>query len=88
MRSNKRKDGKPNHILTAWSHGDSFSLSQKAVDAKSNEIMAISDLLEKIQVKGRFVTIDAVGTQTAIAEAIQKKRRVCAGLEREPENAV
>ena len=74
MRSNKRKDGKPNHILTAWSREDGFSLGQKAVDEKSNEITAIPELLEKIRIKGHVVTIDAMGTQKEIAEKIRKKK--------------
>lgn len=74
MRSNKRKGGKPNHIVTAWCREDGFSLGQKVVDTKSNEITAIPELLEKIKIAGQVVTIDAMGTQTAIAEKIKTKR--------------
>ena len=74
MRANKRKDGKPNHIVTAWSREDGFSLGQKVVNTKSNEITAIPELLEKIRIKGQVVTIDAMGTQTVIAEKICSKR--------------
>ncbi len=74
MRSNKRKGSKPSHIVTAWSREDGFSLGQKAVNEKSNEIMAIPELLEKIQVKGQIITIDAMGTQKEIAEKIRNKR--------------
>lgn len=41
---------------------------------KSNEITAIPKVLETIAIKGQVVTIDAMGTQTAIAETIRKKR--------------
>lgn len=74
MRSNKRKEGKPSHIVSAWSREDGFCLGQKAVEEKSNEITAIPELLDKIQVKGQIVTIDAIGTQKAIAEKIRRKR--------------
>ena len=74
MRSNKRKGGKPNHIITAWGREDGFSLGQKVVNAKNNEITAIPKLLGKIRIKGHVVTIDAMGTQTAIAEKIRSKR--------------
>lgn len=74
MRSNKRKEGKPNHIITAWSKEDGFGLGQKVVNTKSNEITAIPELLEKIRIKDQVVTIDAMGTQTAIAEKIRLKR--------------
>lgn len=74
MRSNKRKDGKPSHIVSAWSREDGFCLGQKAVGEKSNEITAIPELLEKIQIKGQIVTIDAMGTQKEIAEKIRRKQ--------------
>ena len=74
MRSNKRKEGKPNHIITARSKDDGFSLGQKVVNTRSNEITAIPELLEKIRIKDQVVTIDAMGTQTAIVEKIRSKR--------------
>ena len=72
MRSNKRGDGKVAHIVSAWSKEDGFCLGQKAVEEKSNEIVAIPELLDKIQIKGQLVTIDVMGTQTALAEKIKK----------------
>ena len=74
MCSNKREDGKASYIVSAWSKESGFCLGQKAVEEKSNEIVAIPELLDKIQIKGQIVTIDAMGTQTAIAEKIKKKR--------------
>ena len=74
MRSNGNKKQKANHIVSAWSKEDGFCLGQKAVEEKSNEITAIPKLLEQINIKGHVVTIDAMGTQTAIAEVIRKKR--------------
>ena len=71
MRSNKRGAGKAAHIVSAWSKEDGFCLGQKAVEEKSNEIVVIPELLDKIQIKGQTVTIDAMGTQTAIAEYYQ-----------------
>ena len=74
MCGNRRNEEKPAHIVTAWSKEDGFSLGQKAVSEKSNEITAIPELLDKIQIKGQVVTIDAMGTQTAIAEKVKSKR--------------
>lgn len=74
MRGNKVKDMKPNHIVSAWCDEDGFCLGQKAVDDKSNEITAIPKLLEAINIKGNIITIDAMGTQTVIAEKIKTKR--------------
>ena len=45
-------------------------LGQQATDSKSNEITAIPLLLERLELTGALVTIDAMGTQTAIAEII------------------
>lgn len=64
VRSNKRKNRKPGHIITTWTQEDRFLLGQKMVNKKSNGITAISKLLEKIQTKERIVTIDALETQT------------------------
>ena len=74
MRGNRIKGSKVNHIVTAWSKEDGFSLGQKVVDEKSNEITAIPEILKKINIKGQVVTINAMGTQIAIAESIRKSR--------------
>ena len=74
MRSNKRGEEKASHDVSAWSKEDGFCLGQKVVGEKSNEITAIPELPEKIQIKGQIITIDAMGTQTAIAEKIRQKR--------------
>ena len=72
MRSNKRGAGKAAHIVSAWSKEDGFCLGQKAVEEKSNEIVVIPELLDKIQIKGQTVTIDAMGTQTAIKNPCER----------------
>jgi len=74
MRGNGNRNQKPNHIVSAWSDEDGFCLGQKAVEEKSNEITAIPQLLDTVNVKGDIITIDAMGTQTAIAEKIKSKR--------------
>lgn len=74
MRGNGQKEKKGNHIVTAWNRENGYSLGQKRVEEKSNEIKAIPELLEVINVKDTIVTIDAMGTQTAIAEKIRSKK--------------
>lgn len=74
MRGNKKGEERPSHIVSAWSKEDGFCLGQKAVTEKSNEITAIPELLDRLQIKGQIITIDAMGTQTAIAEKIRNKR--------------
>lgn len=73
MRGNVGKNQKANHIVTAWCDESGYSLGEKKVDEKSNEIKAIPDLLETIKIKGNVITIDAMGTQTEIAEKIKNK---------------
>ncbi len=48
-------------------------LEQRAVDGKSNEITAIPELLDMLDVRGAIVSIDAMGTQKAIAAKIVGK---------------
>ena len=74
MSSNKRGERRPNHIVSAWCREDGYCLGQKTVEEKSNEITAIPEVLDAIGIKGQVVTIDAMGTQTAIAEKIRDKR--------------
>jgi predicted transposase YbfD/YdcC len=63
----------PLHLVSAWATQHHLSLGQVAVDAKSNEITAIPELLELLELHGAVVTIDAMGCQKAIAEKIVKK---------------
>jgi len=74
MRGNSAKEGKPSHIVSAWCKEDGFCLGQKAVEEKTNEITAIPELLEKLQIKGQIITIDAMGTQKVIAGKIRERR--------------
>jgi predicted transposase YbfD/YdcC len=58
------------HLVSAWATANHISLGQTVVDAKSNEITAIPKLLELLELSGSLVTIDALGCQTEIAQAI------------------
>lgn len=62
------------HLVSAWATDTGITLGQVAVDAKSNEITAIPQLLDLIDVKGAVVTIDAAGCQKQIAEKIAEKQ--------------
>lgn len=74
MRENAGKGKKGNHIVTAWCDDYGYSLGETKVSEKTNEIKAIPELLDVINVKGNIVTIDAMGTQTKIAEKIIEKQ--------------
>jgi len=63
----------PLHLVSAWATQYHLSLGQVAVDSKSNEITAIPELLELLQLHGAVVTIDAMGCQKAIAATIVDK---------------
>lgn len=73
-RSHARAKGRqPLHMVSAWASRQRLVLGQQAVDEKSNEIHAIPLLLERLELSGALVTIDAIGTQTKIAETIVAK---------------
>jgi predicted transposase YbfD/YdcC len=58
------------HMVSAWATANQISLGQVVVDAKSNEITAIPELLKMLEISGCWVTIDAMGCQTEIAQSI------------------
>jgi len=58
------------HAVSVWASDFGLSLGQVACDEKSNEITAIPELLRLVDIKGAIITIDAMGTQKAIAEQI------------------
>jgi predicted transposase YbfD/YdcC len=60
----------PIHLVHAWSVENNLCLGQIKTNDKSNEITAIPELLDMIDVNGSVVSIDAMGTQTAIADKI------------------
>jgi predicted transposase YbfD/YdcC len=70
-RSHARSKGRePLHLVSAWASRQRLVLGQEAVAGQSNEIVAIPLLLERLALTGALVTIDAIGTQSAIAELI------------------
>lgn len=60
------------HSVSAWSSEHGLSLAQEKVDSKSNEIKAVPLLLNLLDLRGATVTLDAMGTQFAIAQQIRK----------------
>jgi predicted transposase YbfD/YdcC len=73
QRGNATAKQKANHIVNAVDeHGICYG--QEVVDEKSNEITAIPKLLNRLNLKDHIVTIDAMGTQTAIAKQIREKQ--------------
>jgi predicted transposase YbfD/YdcC len=70
-RSHDRKNGLGAlHSVSVWASEFGLSLGQVACAEKSNEITAIPELLKLVDIKGAIITIDAMGTQKAIAAQI------------------
>jgi len=62
------------HLVSAWHHARGLVLGQVKTDAKSNEIKAIPELINALQVQGAVMTLDAMGCQHAVVEAIVAKQ--------------
>lgn len=74
-RSHDKSDGKAAiHMVSAWATANGLVLGQIKTADKSNEITAIPELLQVLEIKGCIVTIDAMGCQKAIAEKIVEKK--------------
>ena len=73
QRGNGNKNQRPNHIVSAVDERG-FCLGQKRVEEKTNEIKAIPELLDHLNIKGTIITTDAMGTQVAIVKKIRQKR--------------
>lgn len=75
MRGAIQKNGKPIHLLSAFLHQQGFSVAQRPVDSKSNEITAARPLLSNLQLAGRLVTADALHAQkNSLPSSSMRKR--------------
>ena len=61
------------HMVNAWSTGLGLALGQVKTDAKSNEITAVPELIERLDIEGTLVSTDAMGCQVNIAKKIRSK---------------
>jgi predicted transposase YbfD/YdcC len=73
LRGSHELNKNADHAVSAWAADTGMTLAQEFVTEKSNEITAIPKLLEKLDLKGHIVTIDAMGTHTHIAQLIVDK---------------
>lgn len=74
LRRSHAKDVKPLHLISAFAVANGLTIGQKKVDGKTNEITAIPELLQMLQLKGCIVTIDAMGTQGWIVKKIRASK--------------
>jgi predicted transposase YbfD/YdcC len=72
MRRTYQKKGKKGavHIVSAFSTARRLVLGQVKVAEKSNEITAIPNLLNMLEIEGAIITIDAMGCQREISKQI------------------
>jgi predicted transposase YbfD/YdcC len=71
LRGSRGLDGTCLYLVSAWVGAHSLTLGQVAVEDKSNEITAIPKLLQLLELQGALVSIDAMGCQKDIAQAIR-----------------
>ena len=64
---------RPIHMVSAWANSNQMVLGQLATDEKSNEITAVPELLEMLDVAGCIITADAMSCQKEIVEKITEK---------------
>jgi predicted transposase YbfD/YdcC len=70
----RRGEAHPLHVVSAWASRQRLVIGQQATTARGSEITAIPLLLERLDLTGALVSIDAIGCQRSIAEAIRAKR--------------
>jgi hypothetical protein len=75
LRGTRKTGGKQDHLLSAVLQEAGLTVSQVKVAEGSNEITAVKPLLDRIQVPGRVVTLDALHTQTDTARYISEERK-------------
>ena len=73
LRGSKKPGAPGTHWLSVFSHRLGRTLTQQAVDVKTNEIKAIETVLAQIVLKGRVLTMDALLTQRQVAQTILDK---------------
>ena len=72
-RSHDRGRGvKALHMVSAWACGNGVVLGQVKTEEKSNEITVVPELLDKLELSGCIVTLDAMGCQRAIAKQVKE----------------
>ena len=74
LKGARRGDGRQTHLLAALFPQQGTVLAQRAVEAKSNEIPALRELLAPLSIEGRVVTADALHTQRETARFLVEEK--------------
>lgn len=61
------------HMVSAWHTGAGLTLGQVRTAAKSNEISAMAELLEALDIRGATITLDAMGCQREIVQRLVER---------------
>lgn len=73
-RSHDRSEGKKAlQMVSAWATANGVVLGQRKVDGESNEITAVPELLDTLEIAGCIVTLDAIHCQTETIETVVEK---------------
>ena len=73
IRGSADQEKSPIHMVSAWAHHQQLVLGQLATDEKSNEITAVPNLLDMLDIAGCIITADAISCQKGIARRITEK---------------
>ncbi|WP_455289658.1 ISAs1 family transposase [Cupriavidus necator] len=65
---------RPTHLVSAWHQQCGLVLGQVRTEAKSNEITAIPELIDALDIRGALVSIDAIACQPTIAQHIVERQ--------------
>ncbi len=85
--TDKVNKGNIPYIVSGFLTDIGISIGQVKVDDKSNEIKAIPELLDLINIEDSTITIDAIGTQTNIVRKIvDKKGHYCLSVKENQRN--
>lgn len=71
--SPKQHGTKGDYIMNAYVSENHMVVGQQRLKDKENEIVAIPQLIEKLDIEGAVISIDAIGTQVNIAQDILDK---------------
>lgn len=73
LRGSKDGEKRPLHLVSAWANANQMVLGQVPTDEKSNEIKAVPELLNLLDIKGCIITGDAMSCQKEITEKVTQK---------------
>jgi len=72
LRGSDGEEG-PLRLLSAVAHGSKWVLAEEAIAPGASEQSAVPEMIEKLSLEGYVVTLDALHTNTSVAEAVTKK---------------